>query len=164
MPQEPEPDKGPTPTSEIPLSEPNSPPQQNTEAASVQPPSTPSEILERLPANDREQVLELFAASMQVSGPMANPLLNKLEPQHITDIIALSSRTIDATTTDRKSSRLFSFLSLVLLVAAALVVLLVFAIIGENDLLLEIVKLGSVALGGFGGGYGFSALRLRSRD
>lgn len=106
-------------------------------------------------------MLELFAASMQVSGPMANPLLNKLEPQHITDIIALSSRTIDATTTDRKSSRLFS---LVLLVAAALVVLLVFAIIGENDLLLEIVKLGSVALGGFGGGYGFSALRLRSRD
>jgi hypothetical protein len=161
MPQEPEPDKGPTPTSEIPLSEPNSPSQQNTEAASVQPPSTPSEILEKLPANDREQVLELFAASMQVSGPMANPLLNKLEPQHITDIIALSSRTIDATTTDRKSSRLFS---LVLLVAAALVVLLVFAIIGENDLLLEIVKLGSVALGGFGGGYGFSALRLRSRD
>ena len=90
---------------------------------------------------------------------MANPLLNKLEPQHITDIIALSSRTVDATTSDRKHSRLFNFFSLALLVIASLALMLVLALINENDLLLEIVKLGGVGLGGFGGGYGFSALR-----
>ncbi len=93
---------------------------------------------------------------------MANPILNKLESQHLTDIIALRSKTVEATTSDRKNSRLFNFMALALLVTAALVVLLVFAIIGENDLLLEIVKIGGVGLGGFGGGYGFSALRNRN--
>ena len=93
---------------------------------------------------------------------MANPILNKLESQHLTDIIALRSKTVEATTSDRKNSRLFNFLALALLVTAALVVLLVFAIIGENDLLLEIVKIGGVGLGGFGGGYGFSALHHRN--
>lgn len=93
---------------------------------------------------------------------MANPILNKLEPQHLTDIIALRSKTVDATTNDRKHSRLFNFLALALLVTAALTILLVFAIIGENDLLLEIVKIGGVGLGGFGGGYGFSAFRHRN--
>ena len=93
---------------------------------------------------------------------MPHPLLSKIEPQHITDIIALSSRSIDASASDRKSSRLYGFLTLVLLVAAALVVLLVFAIIGENDLLLEIVKLGVAGLGGFGGGFGFSAFLNRN--
>ena len=53
-------------------------------------------------------------------------------------------------------------MALALLVTAALTILLVFAIIGENDLLLEIVKIGGVGLGGFGGGYGFSALRHRN--
>ena len=93
---------------------------------------------------------------------MANPLLDKLEPQHITDIIALSSRAADATSSDRKSARLYGFLTLLLLVVAALVVLLVFAIIGENDLLLEIVKLGVAGLGGFGGGFGFAAFLNRN--
>lgn len=94
---------------------------------------------------------------------MPNPVLNKIEPQHITDIIALRSKTIDTTSADRKNSRLFSFLTLVILVAAALAVILTFAIIGENDLLLEIVKLGVAGLGGFGGGFGFAAWR-RTRE
>ena len=88
--------------------------------------------------------------------------MNKLESQHLTDIIALRSKTVDATTGDRKHSRLFNFLALALLVTAALTILLVFAIIGENDLLLEIAKISAIALGGFGGGYGFSALRNRN--
>lgn len=88
--------------------------------------------------------------------------MNKLDPQHITDIIALSSKTVDATTGDRKNSRLFNFLALALLVTAALTILLVFAIIGKNDPLLKIAKISAVALGGYGGGYGFSALRHRN--
>ena len=93
---------------------------------------------------------------------MTNPLVNKLESQHITDIIKLGSQTVEANASDRKHSRLFNLLTLGLLVAASLTVLLVLAIIGENDLLLEIVKLGGVGIGGFGGGYGFSAWRNRN--
>lgn len=118
-----------------------------------------------LPEAERERIISVYAASTstQLSGPMPNPVLNKLEPQHLTDIIALRSKTIDTTSADRKNSRLFSFLTLALLVAAALAVILTFAIIGENDLLLEIVKLGVAGLGGFGGGFGFAAWR-RNRE
>ena len=93
---------------------------------------------------------------------MANPLFNKIESQHITEFIKLGSQTIAANASDRKHSRLFNFLALALLVAASLTVLLVLAIIGENDLLLEIVKLGGVGIGGFGGGYGFAHWRNRN--
>ena len=163
MQQEPEPSQEPGQSPETQLGGADSlSPKDSGEETHSSPPSFPPEVLDRLPAAQREQVLEFFAANMQVSGPMPNPILNKLEPQHITDIIAVASKTVDSTSSDRKHSRLFNFLALALLVAAALIVLLVFAIIGENDLLLEIVKIGGVGLGGFGGGYGFSAFRHRN--
>lgn len=162
MPQEPEPSQESNQVRKIPIGDEYAPSLKGSEEATSPAPPIPSEVLDKLPAEQREQVREFFAASMQVSGPMSNPLLNKLEPQHITDIIALSSKTVDATTSDRKNSRLFNFLGFALLVAAVLVVLLAFAIIGEDVLLLEIVKIGGVGLGGFGGGYGFSALRNRN--
>ena len=161
MPQEPEPGEGSNQIRKTPTGDEDSTSPKGNEEPPPDPP-IPPEALDKLPAEQREQVFEFFAASTQVSGPMANPLLNKLEPQHITDIIALSSKTVDAIAGDSKNSRLFNFLALALLVAAAVVVLLVFAIIGENDLLLEIVKIGGVGLGGFGGGYGFSAFRNRN--
>ena len=155
-----EPDKE---SDQIPEGEDFTSPSQDTEVTPFHPRSIPPEVLEGLPENQRERILEFFAASMtQVSGPMVNPLLNKFEPQHITDLIALGSRTLDSNTSDRKHSRIFNFLSLALLVVASLALILVLALIKENDLLLEIVKLGSVALGGFGGGYGFSAFRNRN--
>lgn len=159
MPQDPE--KEPSESSEIQSSKQDSPSPQDTEAGDGQPP-IPPEVLENLPADQRGKVLEFFAASMQVSGPMANPLFNKIESQHITEFIKLGSQTIAANASDRKHSRLINFFALALLVAASLTVLLVLAIIGENDLLLEIVKLGGVGIGGFGGGYGFSAWRNRN--
>ena len=161
MPQDPEPSEGSNQIRNTPAEEDSLSPKNSEEPPPPDPP-IPPEVLDGLPAEQQERVRRFFATSMQVFGPMANPLLNKLEPQHLTDIIALRSKTVDATTSDRKNSRLFNFLALALLVTAALTILLVFAIIGENDLLLEIVKIGGVGLGGFGGGYGFSALRHRN--
>lgn len=162
MPQELEPSEGSNQIRKPPTGDENSLSPKGSEEVPSPAPSIPPEVLDRLTVEQREQVLAFFSASMRVSGAMANPLLNKLEPQHLTAIIDLRSKTVDATTSDRKNSRLFNFLALALLVAAALTILLVFAIIGENDLLLEIVKIGGVGLGGFGGGYGFSALRHRN--
>ncbi len=162
MPQESEADKEPEQIPESQVGDNDFPGQGGIEATPSQASSSTPEVLGRLPENQRERLFEFFEASMQVSGPMMNPLLNKFESQHITDIIGLSSKTVDAVSSDRKNSRLFGFLGLALLVVAAVVILLVFAIIGENDLLLEIVKLAGVGLGGFGGGYGFSALRNRN--
>ena len=55
-------------------------PSQDNEATSSQRPSIPPEVLEGLPDNQRGSILEFFAARTQVSGPMPNPLINKVEP------------------------------------------------------------------------------------
>ena len=127
-------------------------------------PPIPSEILENLEPEQREVLLAAMFRSIEIQlpGSSLNQFLSKLEPQHITEMIAERSNRPVLIAADRKNSRLYGFLSLALLVLASLAVMLVLALINENDLLLEIVKLGGVGLGGFGGGYGFSALRRRS--
>lgn len=121
----------------------------------------PPEILEKLQPEDREAVLRVFSAGMQWSGPMPNPLLAKFEPQHISDLIGLASKTLDVTQNDRKHSRLIGTITLALVLASALSLLLVLAIRDQNDLLVEVVKLAAIGIGSFGGGYGFAALRSR---
>ena len=120
------------------------------------------EVLDKLPPEDRERVLEFFSAGMQWAGPMPNPLLAKIEPQHITDMIGLASRTAELTHSDRKHGRLFSTIGLGLVLAAALTLLLVLAIRDQNALIVEVVKLAAVGLGGIGGGYGIASWRNRN--
>lgn len=66
-----------------------------------------SEILERLPTESRQNFLDIFVASMQTLRPEPNPVLEKIQPEHITASIALRSQRIKATADDRKHSRLF---------------------------------------------------------
>ena len=124
----------------------------------------PQEILEKLAPEQQEMLLAAMFRSteIQLPGSPFSQFLSKIEPQHITEMIAERSSRFALISADRKHSRLFNFLSFAFLVIASLTLMLVLALINENDLLLEIVKLGGVGLGGFGGGYGFSALRRRN--
>ena len=123
------------------------------------------ELLERLSPQEKAEVTGFVSSNsawMRWSGMAPNSIQFQFGPQPAPEIFELASRTVEAEISDRKHSRLFNFLALALLVIASLALMLVLALINENDLLLEIVKLGGVGLGGFGGGYGFSALRRRS--
>ena len=125
----------------------------------------PPELLARLVPRGREGVTGLaysYSAWMSMSGMSPNSLQFQFGPQPTPEVLELASKTVEAEISDRKHSRLINFLGLALLVIASLVLMLVLALINENDLLLEIVKLGGVGLGGFGGGYGISALRRRN--
>ncbi len=76
------------------------PPQQASlpsEAQTLSAAQLPPEILEKLPESDRAQVLEFFSAALHMSGPTGNPFIEKLEPQHISGMIALASKTADHT-------------------------------------------------------------------
>lgn len=98
---------------------------------------------------------------MQITGSIQNPLVAKIEPQHITDMIGLASRTAELTHSDRKHGRIFSTISLGLILAASLAFLLVLAIRDQSTLIVEIVKLAAIGLGGLGGGYGYALWRNR---
>jgi hypothetical protein len=56
----------------------------------------PTEILEKLPESDRQRVQEFFSAAMWAA-PVGNPMLAKITPEHISDMIALASRSGDLT-------------------------------------------------------------------
>lgn len=121
----------------------------------------PPEILDKLPPEARARVLGVFAAGMQWAGPLPNPLLAKIEPRHITDMIGLASKTVDLTHSDRRHSRLLGTITLALILGVSLALLLVLALRNQNDLLLDVIKIGGLGVGAFGGGYGFASWRNR---
>ena len=122
------------------------------------PSQIPPEILAKLPEHDRQRVLEVFSAAMW-SGPIPNPVIAKISSQHISDMIALASKSADLNLSDRQHSRIFTLLTLTLILSASVGLLVVFAIHGLNDLATEVLKLLAVGLGSFGGGFGFAKWR-----
>ena len=105
----------------------------------------PSEVLEKLPPEQRTRVQQFFAAGMQLTGP-ANPIANKVTASHISDIISLSRQELDHDYNDRKHSRLVIAVSL----GSFLVIIVIFggflAFLRQNDLLLEMLKVGAALL------------------
>ena len=114
---------------------------------------------ENLPEPQRAHIEEFIGTAMSMT--MGNPIASKVTEQHITDIIASSSRETDHEYSDRKHSRLISvlFVGFAILVLAA--VSIVLALLGMTELLIEIIKSLGLIAGGFGGGYGFYAFRNR---
>ncbi len=121
----------------------------------------PPEILENLSQDQKQQIEQFFSASMTMGMGIGNPITQKITPEHITDVIALTGREVDLEYGDRRHSRLVASVA----IGFFLVVLVVFgaflAYIKSNDLLLELIKIGAVLSGGFGGGYGVAYWRRR---
>ncbi len=123
--------------------------------------SFPPEILENLPEDQRANIEQFFGSAMSMTVGMGNPIAAKITPEHITDIISLSSRTADLDYGDRRHSRMV----ISVVVGFALVILVAFgaflAFMKSNELLVELIKIGAALAGGFGGGYGVASWRRR---
>lgn len=65
----------------------------------------PPEILAKLPAQTRKEVLEVFSGSLSYTGPTRNPVLDKLTTQHISDLIGLAYKDRELGLEDHKDSR-----------------------------------------------------------
>ena len=101
------------------------------------------------------------ASASMMLGSIVNPIASQINSQHITDIIGLTSPEVDHEYNDRKHSRLVWALSIGFAVAVLLALSIVLALSGMGELLLDVFKGIAIFAGGFGGGYGFSALRRR---
>ena len=132
----------------------------------------PPELLENLPpeiradllrdAGEGHMVMRHFSASMSMMlGNIVNPIASQINPQHITDIIGITGRELDHEYGDRKHSRLVWALLIVFTIAVLLTLSIVLTLANMGDILLDIFKGIAIFTGGFGGGYGFSALRRR---
>ena len=132
----------------------------------------PPELLESLPpeiqaaiqrgAGESHMVMRHFSTSMSMMlGNIVNPIASQINPQHITDIIGITGRELDHEYGDRKHSRLVWAFSIAFAIAVLLALSIVLTLSGMGELLLDIFKGVAIFAGGFGGGYGFSALRRR---
>lgn len=117
----------------------------------------PPEILERFPAEARRLIQSSFSAT--IHGSPRNPLLDKLNAEHIASLISAADKDRDRALEDRRNARKWQAVILALLVLPIALLLGYFGFLQQNSLVAEIIKLAAVGLGGFGGGYGFARWR-----
>ena len=120
--------------------------------------STP-ELIGKLPPEAQDVVQSVFAASW---GPIPNPILEKITPQHIDQVITLHAQESDRVYKDASESRHHVTLLLVLSMISALAIILVLSLAGQRDVLFELVKIAAPFVGGGGLGYGISEFRHRN--
>lgn len=123
----------------------------------------PQEVLERLPAGARQRLIQSFTSATTIYGPPRNPLLDKLNADHISSLISAADKDRDRALEDRKHSRKWLAVLVALIFIPIALLLGYFAFLQQNTLVLEIIKLVAVGAGGFFGGYGYGFARWRGR-
>ena len=122
----------------------------------------PQEILDQIPEPARTQIIETMVGVIS-TGPMQNPIVNKITSEHITQIInnneSQSQRTYEAQNTGRKYSLGYALLGSLLLSAFAYI-----TIPSNPEFFEQILEtIITLVIGGVGG-WGLSEYRRRSRS
>ena len=104
---------------------------------------------------------EMFMAQMVRSGSMPSPFLEKVTPEHVTQVIESNDMETKLTIEDRQKCRYFNVVYIILgLVALGFLVL---TLQGSNpDLLEKLITIVLSFVGGMGAGWGLA--RRRSQD
>ncbi len=117
----------------------------------------PSEILEKLPAEDRSKILRQFTATMALGRvSVGNPLHEKITEKHIDKIIDGVDRTNDRIANDRKSTRRYVFYGALTFLVVFVGLLVFFKLQGAGDTVLNLIIGGFSFVGGIGGGFALS--------
>lgn len=88
-----------------------------------------------------------------------NPIAQKITPEHISGLIELAAKDNDNELADRRDTRrIFAGVGIVGLLAIVGFASLL-AVKQNNDLLIEVIKLGGIGVGAFLGGYGIGRAR-----
>ena len=133
------------------------------ETALTRPDAAPGEGAdsEEVPLRFPVSVERVFSAAL--SGPLRNPLLDKLNAEHISSLISAADKDRDRALEDRKHSRKWLAVLVALIFIPIALLLGYFAFLQQNSLVIEIIKLVAVGAGGFFGGYGYGFARWRGR-
>ena len=120
------------------------------------------EIFDNLPP-EIKKVVEMGMSVQRFSGSLPNPILSKLDKEHITKILEQGEKEEENLYKDKQSTKKYNLIYFILILL--LIVFLVIYLANENkDLLLEIIKYVVIVAGSFGGGYGYKAYKDRSSD
>ena len=119
------------------------------------------EVFDKLPP-DAKRLVEMSLTMARFSGPMPNPLLEKISGEHIGKIIENTEKDSERQYKDIQSARKYA-----LAYVAMSILLFGFIIVYLADrnptLLKEILVVLGIFAGGFGSGYGVKAYKDRDR-
>lgn len=120
-----------------------------------------AEVLENLPPEMRREVKEFLF--QKISGPMPNPIMSKVNGEHIDKMLDIAKESDKYDFDDNQSSKLYNLIYVVL--GILFFIFLVIYLAKENpDLFVEILKIVVLIGGGFGGGYGYKSYLNRKND
>ncbi len=121
-----------------------------------------SELLNKLPA-DARKIVEVGMMSMhRFSGPMSNPITQKINEKHIDKILELSEKDDERAFKDASQARRYT-LAYVIVFVLLFIFVTVFLVGSDKELYKEVIKLLAVYLGGLGSGFGIKSYIDRNK-
>lgn len=120
------------------------------------------EILDNLPP-DIKKVVEMGFSMQRISGPMPNPIVSKLNENHIDRILDISEKEEENAYKDSQSNKAYNLVYFILAILL-FVFLIIFLVKEDKELLVEILKIGIAIVGGFGGGFGYKTYLDRKKS
>lgn len=113
-----------------------------------------AEFIENLPPEAKS----LISMYSRISGPMPNPMLSKINENHIDKILDIASVEEQNSYNDARQSRLFNLIYFIIIIA--LFIFLTIYLAAENqELFFKILTYVASLGGGFGGGYGYKVYK-----
>lgn len=119
--------------------------------------SIPEEFLDSMPAEERNQFVQLISSITQFGGPVFNPVLRRITSDHITQLIgndeARSRREAEA----EKSGRRYQFTYFIITIAVVLFLVVFFTFQQRTDLITAVLT----GIAGLGAGFGLGRMTGR---
>jgi len=112
-----------------------------------------TEILDNLPP-EIKKVVEMGFSMQRISGATPNPILSKLNENHIDRILDIGEKEEDNSFKDSQSNKKYNLIYFIIGILL-FIFLIVFLVKDNKELFLEILKIGVAIIGGFGGGFGY---------
>lgn len=114
-----------------------------------------AEILSDLPPEVRK-VVEMGFSMQRISGPIPNPIFNKINEKHIDKILEIAQSEETNSFKDSTISKRYNFAYFIF--AILFIMFLIYYLVDrDKSLLLSIIEKALYIMGGFGGGYGYKA-------
>ena len=118
----------------------------------------PAELLKRMPPDVRKEVQRMFVSMTGISGPMAHPLTEKLDGDHIRQIIENVENGEQRDHQEGKDVRRLIMQIFIGVLIFVSFIFVFFTMTGKTDLIRMIIPLLVSIVGGVGGGFGLSKL------
>lgn len=120
-----------------------------TEMESPVPP-IPSEFLENMAPEERSHIIRFFSSITQFAAPVFNPVLQRITPEHITQLINNDENRSQREAESEKAGRRYQFAYFAVTLIALLFLLVFFTLWERFDVLTAVIT----GIAGLGAGFG----------